>query len=86
MLLQCCRVRLPFLDRRRELGRLRRAQARPGGSLIVVYRRRRCGKSRLLQEALRGQRHVYYLADSSAAGVQRQALAEEAARVVPGFV
>ena len=78
-------MRLPFLNRRRELGRLRRALARPGGSLIVVYGRRRCGKSRLLQEALRGQRHGYYLADLSAAGVQRQALAEEAARVVPGF-
>ena len=78
-------MRLPFLNRQRELTRLRRALARPGGSLIVVYGRRRCGKSRLLQEALRGHRQVYYLADLSAAGMQRQALAVEAARVVPGF-
>ena len=59
--------------------------ARPGESLIVVYGRRRCGKSRLLQEALRGRRHVYYVADLSAAGIQRQALAAEMERVVPGF-
>ena len=46
-------MRLPFLDRVRELARLRRALSRPDGSLIVVYGRRRCGKSRLVQEALR---------------------------------
>ena len=65
--------------------RLRRALARPGESLIVVYGRRWCGKSRLLQEALRGRRHVYYVADLGAAGIQRQALAAEMERVVPGF-
>ena len=79
------RVRLPFLDRVRELARLRRALSRPGGALIVVYGRRRCGKSRLLQETLRGQEHVYYLADLGDAGAQRRALAVEAGRVVAGF-
>ena len=78
-------MRLPFLDRSRELTRLRRALSRPGGALIVVYGRRRCGKSRLLREALRGREHAYYLADLGDAGVQRAALAVEAARVVPGF-
>ena len=78
-------MRFPFLDRARELTRLRRALSRPGGSLIVVYGRRRCGKSRLLREALRGREHAYYLADLGDAGVQRAALAVEAARVVPGF-
>ena len=78
-------MRLPFLDRGRELPRLRRGLARPGGSLIVVYGRRRCGKSRLLQEALRGHEHAYYLADLSDASIQRHTLAVEAERVVPGF-
>ena len=78
-------MRLPFLDRVRELARLRRALSRPDGSLIVVYGRRRCGKSRLLQEALRERRHAYYLADLSDAGMQRQALSVEAERVVPAF-
>jgi len=78
-------VRLPFLNRTRELSRLRRALSRPGDSLIVVYGRRRCGKSRLLQEALRERRHAYYLADLSDGGIQRAALTVEADRVVPGF-
>ena len=78
-------MRLPFLDRAREVARLRRALSRPDGSLIVVYGRRRCGKSRLLQEALRDHRHAYYLADLSDAGIQRHGLAVEAERVVPGF-
>ena len=78
-------VRLPFLDRVRELNRLRRVLSRPDGALIVIYGRRRCGKSRLLQEALHGHEHAYYLADLSDAGMQRRALAVEAERVVPGF-
>lgn len=78
-------MRLPFLDRDRELTRLRRGLARPGGSLIAVYGRRRCGKSRLLQEALRGHEHAYYLADLSDASIQRHTLTVEAERVVPGF-
>ena len=59
--------------------------SRPGGSLIVVYGRRRCGKSRLVQEALGGRRHAYYLADLSDPRIQRAALAVEAGRLVPGF-
>ena len=78
-------MRLPFLDRARELSRLRRALSRPGGSLIAVYGRRRCGKSRLLQEALRGHEHAYYLADLSDASIQRHTLSVETERVVPGF-
>ena len=78
-------MRLPFLDRARELTRLRRALSRPGGSLIVVYGRRRCGKSRLLQEALGGHARAYYLADLSDASIQRRALSIEAERIVPGF-
>ena len=78
-------MRLPFLDRVREITRLRRALSRQDGSLIVVYGRRRCGKSRLLQEALRERRHAYYLADLSDASMQRQALSVEAERMVPAF-
>ena len=78
-------MRLPFIDRVRELARLRRALSRPDGALIVVYGRRRCGKSRLLQEALRDHRHAYYLADLSDAVMQRRALSVEAQRVVPAF-
>ena len=77
--------RLAFVNRVRELSRLRRALSRPGGALIVVYGRRRCGKSRLLQETLRAHDHAYYLADLSAASMQREAIAVEIGRIVPGF-
>ncbi len=51
----------------------------------MIYGRRRCGKSRLLQQLLELRRDVYYLADMRDGVVQREALAHEIARVVPRF-
>ena len=73
-------MKLPFLDRKRELARLRAALAGPSSSLSVVYGRRRLGKSRLLQEAVRGRSAVYYLGDWRTAPLQRGSLAREMAR------
>jgi len=78
-------VVLAFLNRREELTRLRRLFTRSGGALGVVYGRRRCGKSRLLREALHGRRFMYYVGDDREAALQRAALAVEIARVIPGF-
>lgn len=75
---------LPFLDRDRELSRLR-ASVAEAGSLAVVYGRRRLGKSRLVREALIDRPHVYYVGDARDAALQRAALAREVARVLPGF-
>ena len=77
--------RLPFLDRSDELRRLRRFLGAREGGLAVVYGRRRLGKSRLVSEALPAKRSVYYVADDRQASLQRAALAEEIARLVPGF-
>ena len=52
---------------------------------MCVYGRRRLGKSRLLQRALQGRPAVYYVGDDRDAAVQRQALAREMGRFVPGF-
>ncbi|MEK7866486.1 MAG: ATP-binding protein [Planctomycetota bacterium] len=76
---------LPFLDRRDELGRLRRALTGKTPSLVVLYGRRRCGKSRLLQQAVAGRRCAYYVGDDRDGALQRAAMAKEIARVVPGF-
>jgi AAA+ ATPase superfamily predicted ATPase len=76
-------VVLPFLDRRRELGRLKRGLR--GAGFVCLYGRRRCGKSRLLAEALRGRRVALYVADERDGVLQRAALATEMARLVPGF-
>lgn len=74
---------MTFVDRRAELERLRRA-SREGG-LVVVWGRRRVGKSRLLVEWLRKGRGVYWVADASAAPVQRAYLAEALGARLPGF-
>jgi len=52
--------------------------------LAVVYGRRRCGKSRLLQQ-LSSEGIVYYLADLSDQSLQRQSLATQLSVYLPGF-
>ena len=79
------KFRLPFFDRNGELARLKAAFADAGSALVVIYGRRRCGKSRLLLESLDPSRDVYFQADLRDAAVQRQALAREIARRIPRF-
>ncbi len=55
-------LHVPFVDRWRELAVLEAEWARPGFRLVVVYGRRRVGKTRLLLEWLRGRSGVYYVA------------------------
>ena len=78
-------MHLPFLDRREEIRRLRGLLARRQGSLAVLYGRRRCGKSRLIREALARKPAVYYVADDREPSLQRAALAAEVGRAIPGF-
>ena len=68
-------MRLAFLDRLEELSRLRALFARRDRSVAVLYGRRRCGKLRLLLEALPGRRAIYYVADDRESTLQRVALA-----------
>lgn len=76
---------LPFLDREEEAARLTALLDRTEGGLAVLYGRRRCGKSRLLREALPRRRSVYYVGDDRDGALQRPALAKEIARLRPGF-
>lgn len=78
-------VRLPFLNRRNELGRIERAFRAKESSLVVVYGRRRLGKSRLVQEALRGRKAVYYVGDERDGSLQREGIAREIDALVPSF-
>ena len=48
-----------FVNREEELSRLREALER--NALVVVYGRRRVGKTRLLVEAVKGRSHIYHL-------------------------
>ena len=78
-------MRLPFLDRDEETARLARLVESREGSLGVLYGRRRCGKSRLLREALPPERSIYYVGDEREGALQRTSLAAEIARLLPGF-
>jgi len=78
-------VKLSFIDRIDEQKRLKRALMNASGSLIVIYGRRRCGKSTLIQKISVGLDSIYYLADQQEASLQIRDLSREIDRAVPGF-
>ena len=73
-----------FLNRNDELQKLRSFAQWEEPSLAIIYGRRRCGKSRLLQEFSNG-RDLYFLADKQNATLQRERLAADASRLLHGF-
>ncbi|MCD4719760.1 MAG: ATP-binding protein [Desulfobacula sp.] len=77
-------MRLNFLDRKREITKLDRAFNSSEPVFVVIYGRRRCGKSTLLQHMAR-RTDIYYLADQQEAPLQMQSLAREIGRSVFGF-
>lgn len=53
-----------FIDRERELGHLNAEYKKPGAKFVVIYGRRRVGKTTLIEEFLRSKKDVvYYTAD-----------------------
>jgi len=77
-------MRLHFMNRTREIIRLTRVLGSPDPSLVVIYGRRRCGKSTLLQHVAK-KTDIYFLADQQEAPLQIQSLAIEIGRTIPGF-
>jgi len=76
---------LPFLDRVDERAALARFVSNREGGFGVIHGRRRCGKSRLLQEALPSRATTYYVGDDREGAIQRASLASEISRQLPGF-
>ncbi len=77
---------IPFLDRNEEKQRINRLLDNPIGSLCCLYGRRRCGKTRLLSECVRGRTNVlYYVADKSDRSSQIARFLAEAERLHPAF-
>lgn len=64
-----------FINRDRELESLNRVDRQPTGGLVVLYGRRRLGKTSLLREFAKDKRCVYYMADQAAELSQRNAMA-----------
>ena len=78
-------MRLKFLNRDNEKSRLLHALAQKEGTFCCLYGRRRCGKSRLLQEILPPQKAVYFVGDERESTLHRAALASAVAEIMPGF-
>lgn len=76
---------MKFVDRRGELRRLSRTSSDTGGALVVVWGRRRIGKTRLLLEWVGKAGGLYWVADESAAPLQRASFAEALEVRLPGF-
>lgn len=51
----------------------------------MLWGRRRVGKTRLLVEWVARRKGVYFVADESTPGLQRQRFAEAVSTVLPGF-
>ena len=75
---------MKFVDRIDEAARLKDALARERSSLVVMYGRRRLGKSTLIKRVL-SDNDVYFLADRSEGQHQRALLAKVIAQVFPDF-
>ena len=75
---------MKFVDRIDETVRLKDALAREKSSLVVIYGRRRLGKSTLIKRVL-SDTDVYFLADRSEGQHQRILLAKVIAQVFPDF-
>jgi AAA+ ATPase superfamily predicted ATPase len=75
---------LNFVDRKLEQYRLKKALKSDTAAFVVVYGRRRCGKSRLVKQVLSSS-DVYFMADQSEATQQRTLLAKVISSVITGF-
>ena len=75
---------MEFVDRKEEIKRLKGALDGDAPSFVVVYGRRRLGKSTLIKRCL-SEDDVYFLADRSEARHQRDLLSKTIAQKFPDF-
>ena len=73
-----------FVNRNQEIDRLERALSTSRAVLIVVYGRRRCGKSTLLRRLV-SDKDIYFAADMREPSLQIEAFAKRIDQIVPGF-
>lgn len=76
---------MKFVDRVRETERLQRALGAENPSLVVVFGRRRIGKSTLVQRLLTAGRDIYFQADETQLANQLQLLARVIGWTLPSF-
>ncbi|MDR2085663.1 MAG: ATP-binding protein [Dysgonamonadaceae bacterium] len=73
-----------FVDRISEQERLKKTFNRRNATFVVLYGRRRCGKSRLIRQVLLPD-DIYFMADQSEATQQRVLLSKIIAGTISGF-
>ncbi len=74
--LQMSSLDTSFINRERELGFLERIWSRQGFQLLILYGRRRIGKTRLLREFCRGKPCIFYTCVESSPEVLRDEFIE----------
>lgn len=75
---------MKFVDRKEETERLKEAISKEGTALVVVYGRRRLGKSTLIKRVI-SDNDIYFLADRSEGEHQRVLLSKMFSQVFPDF-
>ena len=73
-----------FVNRETEITRLKRVLSSDRAQLVVIYGRRRCGKSALLKRVM-DESTVYFSADMRETPLQILALARRIEKLIPGF-
>ena len=68
-----------FIDRKDALGLFEEEWKKKKGRLIILYGRRRIGKSRLLREFMKDKKGVYYIAEDISYKIQINQLQEKLA-------
>ena len=75
---------MKFLNRHKEINRLTRSIASDTFKLLVIYGRRRLGKTRLLQKILK-EDDIYFIADQRESPLQIQAFARQIGLKIKNF-
>ncbi|GAB6102222.1 ATP-binding protein [Thermococcus atlanticus] len=70
-----------FVNRRKELEFLERKWNEEGAQLLVIYGRRRVGKTMLIKKFLKGKKGIYFLATADSMGENVKELAEKFAEL-----
>jgi AAA+ ATPase superfamily predicted ATPase len=70
---------MEFIDRQRELAFLNDAGKNKESQLVVIYGKRRVGKTELVKQFFKGIPHIYFLADKTSEKDQLRALSEKVA-------
>lgn len=71
-----------FVDRELEIRTLEKEYTKKDSSLVIVYGRRRVGKTTLLSEFMKNKRALYFLATQEAETINRNSFREKAAAFI----